>query len=112
MSRSFRVRRAAPARAIYVQGVAAPRCVSRGEEGRIAPDAGHIAVARGTGSTGSAYGPGFQTLTLNQHAIDIATVGEATATVVTGAVSFQPPLMVWNAAGTYLLVLWPHATGL
>jgi hypothetical protein len=98
--------------AIYSGAGSPAECRKGGEEGRVAPDGLHIAVARVTGSTGPATAPGASALTITRYAIDVVTTGGRTTTVVGDAASFQAPLMVWNAPGTYLLVLWPHATGL
>lgn len=95
--------------AIYTDAGAHSECIAGGAEGRVAPNGRYVAVAR---LTGSIPGPNVNAVAINVYAINVVAVGGPTTTVVTGAASFQPPLMVWNTAGTYLLVLWPHATGL
>jgi hypothetical protein len=87
------------------------QCVSDGVEGQIGPG-GLIAVARQTGTVGPAYGPGFETVSIAQFDIDVIGPGGQVQTMVRGAVSFNAPLMVWNAEGTHLLVLWPRSIGL
>ncbi len=109
--------------AIYLQGVATAGCVARGAEGQVSPDGSTVAVARVEGSTGPAYGPGFQARTMTRYSITV--VGSATAagrTLVTDAISYGPnassgipygpPLILWNRAGTHILVLWPYWLGL
>lgn len=92
--------------AIYREGVALPRCIADGILGQVAPDGSHVAVARETGRTGP-VGP----RSMPQFDIDIIDVATgASRTVVTGATSFSPPLMEWNAAGTHLLMLWPYSS--
>jgi hypothetical protein len=97
--------------AIYVQGAAAPQCISSGVDVRIAPDGSRVAVAKDMGAVGPVRGPAFEGYA-TRFAIDVVTVGAASVTVVGDAVSFQSPLMVWDATSRYLLVLWPHAGGI
>lgn len=99
--------------AIYTEGIAEPRCIVGGAVGQSAPDGSRVAVARDVGQTGPVHGPGFSAQSLPRYDIDIVNVvGGGGRTVVASAASFAPPLMIWNAAGTHLLVLWPHAVGL
>ncbi len=96
--------------AIYFDG-ALRQCVTDGVEGQIGPD-GLVAVARKTGAVGPAFGPHFQTISIDQFDIDLVTVGGTVQTVARGVLSLQTPLMVWDPAGTHLLVLWPRSAGL
>ena len=97
--------------AIYRDGTL-QQCVKGGREGQTGPQ-GLVAVARTTGTAGSARGPGFETTSIDRFDIDIISPSGQSQTVVSGAFSLlQAPLMVWNAGGTRLLVLWPRAVGL
>lgn len=99
--------------AIYRQGVTQPRCIAGGAQGQSAPDGSRVAVARETGHVGPIHGSGFSSMSMPRYDIDVVDVASGNSrTVVTGAISFIPPLMLWNAAGTHLLVLWPQAGGL
>lgn len=99
--------------AIYTEGSPQPRCIAGGAQGQSAPDGLRVAVARDVGQVGPVHGPGFSAQSLPRYDIDIVNVvGGGGRTVVASAASFAPPLMIWNAAGTHLLVLWPHAVGL
>jgi hypothetical protein len=99
--------------AVYRQGVAQPLCIVGGVQGHSAPNGRRVAVARETGQVGPIHGPGFSSMSMPRYDIDVVDVASgASRTVVTGAISFTPPLMLWNAAGTHLLVLWPQAGGL
>jgi len=109
--------------AIYVQGVAKPGCVPGGAEGQISPDGSAVAVARVEGSTGLAYGPGFQAMSMTRYSITVVDSTTATGpTLLTdvisygsdarGAFPYGPPLMLWDLPGTHLLVLWPYRLGL
>lgn len=92
--------------AIFQEGVARPLCIAGGALGQVAPDGSHVAVARETGRTGPA-GPRSMPL-FDVDIVDVAT--GVSRTVVTGAISFSPPLLVWNAAGTHLVVIWPYSS--
>ncbi|TAJ21154.1 MAG: hypothetical protein EPO65_02005 [Dehalococcoidia bacterium] len=99
--------------AIYGEGVPQPTCVKDGAQGQISPDGFRVAVARATGAAGPAHGPGFSSTSLPRYDIEVVNmVGGGSRTVVTGAISFIPPLMLWNPAGTHLLIVWPQAGGL
>ena len=95
--------------AIYVGVASSVQCVEGGEEGRVSPDGARVAVARATGTVDGRY---LKAASLTRYAVDVVTPGGPTATLVTDAVSFQPPLMVWNATGTQLLVFVAPRTGL
>ncbi len=96
--------------AIYLQGQLR-QCVIDGAEANIGPG-GIVAVARKTGSAGPASGPQFETVSIDRFEVDLVLPAGQVQTVVRGALSFQAPLMVWNAAGTHLLVVWPRSPGL
>ncbi len=98
--------------AVFVPGIANPQCVSDAAEARLSPNGALIAIAREVGKTGSVHGPAFEAASSTKYEIDIVVVGGKTRTVLTGLTSNAPPLMVWNAAGTHLLVLWPVSPGL
>lgn len=99
--------------AIYAEGASEPRCIAGGAQGQSTPDGLRVAIARDVGQVGPVHGPGFSAQSLPRYDIDVVNlVGGGGRTVVASAASFAPPLMLWNAAGTHLLVLWPHAVGL
>gem|GEM_PF-3146734 len=99
--------------AIYIEGVSSHRCVTGGVQGTSTRDGAMVAVARRTGESGPIHGPQLSATSLPRYDIDVVDAATgARRTVATGAASFAPPLMLWNAAGTHLLVLWPHAVGL
>jgi hypothetical protein len=98
--------------AIYTEDSPQPRCIAGGAQGQIAPDGSRVAIARDVGKSGPVHGPGFSALSLPRYDIDVVDLSGGARTVVVGAISFAPPLMLWNAAGTHLLVLWPLAVGL
>lgn len=96
--------------AVYRSG-ALTQCISGGVAAELGRGGG-IAVARKTGAVGPAYGPGFETVSIDQFDVDLVGTGSQPRNLVNGAISFQSPLMVWNAAGTHLIVLWPRSIGL
>jgi dipeptidyl aminopeptidase/acylaminoacyl peptidase len=99
--------------AIYREGSAQPQCVVGGRAGIVSPDGDFVAVARRTGVTGPAHGPGFETVEIDLYDVDVIDVETgAVRTVVRDAPSFVPPHMAWNEAGSHLLVLWPRTAGL
>lgn len=99
--------------AIYRQDIPQPQCIPGGAQGQISPDGSRVAVARDVGQIGPVHGPGFSAQSLPRYDIDVVNmIGGGGRTVVASAASFAPPLMLWNTAGTHLLVLWPHAVGL
>ncbi len=99
--------------AIYGEGVPQPICVKDGVQGQVSPDGFRVAVARSTGTVGPVHGPGFSSTSLPRYDIEVVNlVGGGSRTVVSGAISFMPPLMLWNPAGTHLLIVWPQAGGL
>ena len=79
-------------------------CVEGGVEGRVGLGR-HVAVARLTDQREPGRG-------MVEYAVDIVTLDGETETVVTGALSFAAPHMLWSDDGTYLLVLWPRSVGL
>jgi len=98
---------------MYREGVAAARCISSGAEGRVSPDGSLVAVALDDGPTGPVYGPGFQAVSMDEYSVVLVPIaGGPMRVVVTGALSFGAPLMLWNDAGTHLLVMWPYSVGL
>ncbi len=97
--------------AIYREGVQQPRCIAGGVLGQGTPDGTRVVVARETGNVGPVHGIVGSSLPMPRYdvvVVDVAT--GASQTVVTGAISFTPPLMLWNAAGTHLIVIWPNSS--
>ena len=97
--------------AIYREGVQQPRCIAGGVLGQSAPDGTRVVVARETGIVGPVHGiigSGMSTPRYDIDVVDVAT--GAARTVVTGALSFTAPFMLWNPAGTHLVVIWPNST--
>jgi hypothetical protein len=76
------------------------------------PDGRSVAFARRTGTAGAIEGPGlFPGLAIYEIAVyDVAT-GETTV-VADGAIAGQFPDIVWNDAGTHILIRWPNPFGL
>ncbi len=95
--------------AIYL-GSKLQHCIVDGVDAALG-SGGVIAVARHVGSTGRAKGPGFETLSLERYEIDVIQSGR-TRTVLRDVLSFGPPPMEWDAAGTRVLVRWPFSGGL
>ncbi|RLT40721.1 MAG: hypothetical protein DWI58_10285 [Chloroflexi bacterium] len=99
--------------AIYRQRLPQPQCIVGGAQGRGSPNGLRVAVARETGQVGPVHGIVGSSLSMPRYDIDVVDSTDGSIrTVVTSAISFTPPLMLWNAAGTHLLVLWPQAGGL
>jgi hypothetical protein len=99
--------------AIYRQRFPEPQCIEGGVQGHSSPNGLRVAVARQRGEVGPVHGPQFSSLSLPRYDIDVVDITDGSVrTVVTGAISFIPPQMVWNEAGTHLLVRWPLAGGL
>lgn len=99
--------------AIYRQRFPQPQCIAGGVQGHSSLNGLRVAVARHRGEVGPVHGPQFSSLSLPRYDIDVVDVTDGTfRTVVTGAVSFIPPQLLWNEAGTHLLVRWPLAGGL
>lgn len=96
-------------------GTASPFCVAGGAGGVVNADASFVAVARAVGVTGPARGPGFETVSLTRYSIELFDVASgASRTAIPEVLSwdYQAPVMIWNEAGTHLLVVAPSATGL
>jgi DNA-binding CsgD family transcriptional regulator len=101
--------------AIYVEGQGAPHCVAGGAEGIPNPDGSLVAVARVVGEIGGVVGPGFAAMSIARYSVvvvDTATSSERTVVAEAFSSELVPPLMVWNSAGTHLLVVWPMMEGL
>ncbi len=99
--------------AIYGQGVPQPICVRGGVQGLSSQDGFRVAVARQAGEVGPVHGPGFSSMSLPRFDVEVVNmVGGGSRTVASGIVSFAAPSMVWNEAGTHLLLVWPHSVGL
>lgn len=96
--------------AIYLQGQLR-QCVIDGAEASIGPG-GIVAVARKAGSVGPATGSQFATISIDRFEVDLVSPSGQVQTVVRGALSLQAPLMIWNALGSHLLVVWPRSPGL
>jgi len=77
------------------------------------PDGSRVVLARKTGETGPVRSPTIESVGLDIYdliAVDVATGQERG--LAQGAIgSSVPPQVVWNAAGTHLLVRWPYHYG-
>lgn len=94
---------------------AEPYCVLRGTEGQVAPGGARVAVTRPDETTGPAEGPGFHASQMVLHSIvvvDVATGAERVLLKDVPGWDYGSPLVVWNEAGTLLLVLSPRTIGL
>jgi hypothetical protein len=96
-------------------GTAVSVCIQDGASGAVNSTASMVVVAKAAGVTGPAKGPGFETVALTRYDIELFEPATGrTRTAVSDALSwdYQSPVMVWNAAGTHLLVIAPSTTGL
>jgi hypothetical protein len=89
--------------AVY-RGTTSLACVSGGSQGLLSPDGRLVALARLT--HGGAPGPAWQMSEYEILLVDVAT--GSTRVLGGGALSaVMRPELIWNAAGTHLLVRWP-----
>lgn len=97
------------------KGTQAPQCIAGGVAGAVNRPGSTVAVARAAGTTGPAKGPGFEASSLTRYDIDLVDSGTGRVRAAfSGLLSWEhsAPLMIWNEAGTHLLVLAPATAGL
>lgn len=93
--------------AVYLDGDRAG-CVSGGFGAVIAPNGLHVALARVTGFTGEVEFLGGSSFSLPISEIVLFDVETGEETVVAeGAISDEPPVLLWNETSTHLLIRWP-----
>jgi hypothetical protein len=89
-------------------------CVEDSGGAVISPDGARVALARRTGETGPVDARTIQAVGLDIYEIIVVDVTSAEIrSLAQGALGFRmPPQIVWNAAGTHVLVRWPfHGYG-
>ena len=99
---------------IFDPGLPAATCVEDARAAVLSPDASLVALARETGRTGPVSGPGFSTseglLTFEIIVFDRST--KEVTVVAEGVADHVFPAIIWNEAGTRLLIRWPNPFGI
>jgi WD40-like Beta Propeller Repeat len=97
--------------AIY-KGTRQVTCVKGAGAASISPDGSQIALIRKTGETGRITTSSLEAESMGIFEIVVVDVASGDERqLASGAMGLFPPYMVWNAAGTHLLVRWPNTSG-
>jgi hypothetical protein len=88
-------------------------CIEDAGNPVFSPDGSQVILARKSGQTGPVDAPNRQSIGLDIYDVIIVDVATGDERVLAeGALGFRtPPQVVWNAAGTHILVRWPYDRG-